>query len=200
MPQLVLLFWRGQLRGMLSYFSIPEMRRTAVALTLAFGVQALLCRVALGPRAPRISLLLMDFLLSFLALCGVRMTVRLLREHSSKAAQSPERPWRVAIIGTGELATNLALDLGRSKSASCRIVAFFDDNPRTWRKRPHDIPVVGMPECLLNSEWQNKIDEVVLAMAEDDPARVREISEMLKCLPMKVTIASRWPLLRSVHS
>jgi hypothetical protein len=30
-PQLILLFWRGQMRGLLSYFSIPEMRRTVSA-------------------------------------------------------------------------------------------------------------------------------------------------------------------------
>jgi FlaA1/EpsC-like NDP-sugar epimerase len=102
----------------------------------------------------------------------------------------------VAIIGTGELATKLALDLGRSNDTGRRVVAFFDDNPRTWHKRPYDIPVIGMPECLLNAEWQLKIDEVIVALPEEDPERLQEIREMLKSLTVKVTFASGWPVLR----
>jgi FlaA1/EpsC-like NDP-sugar epimerase len=199
-PQLILLFWRGQLRGLISYFSLPELRRTAAALGIAFLLQFGLCNFSQGRLAPTRSLLLMDFFLSFFALCGVRMAFRFLREHSSKSKPAnQDAVWRVAIIGTGELATNLALDFAGSKTAHRRVVAFFDDNPRTWHKRPYDIPVVGMPECLLNAEWQLKIDEVIVALPEEDPERLQEIREMLKSLPVKVTFASGWPVLRSLE-
>jgi lipopolysaccharide/colanic/teichoic acid biosynthesis glycosyltransferase len=196
LPQLVLLFWRGQMRGLLSYFSIPEMRRTATALGIALGLQIGLCYVVLGKEIPTRSIFIMDFILSFFALCGVRMAVRLLRENSSKVApEFPAQKRRVAIIGTGELATNLALDLGRATKAGRRVVAFFDDNPRTWHKRPHDIPVVGMPECLLHPVWHSQIDEVIVAIPEEDSARLEEIRAMLKDLPLNVTFASGWPVL-----
>lgn len=200
-PQLILLFWRGQMRGLLSYFSIPEMRRTATALGIAFALQIGLCCLVLGKQIPTRNLFIMDFILSFFALCGVRMAVRLLRENSSKiASEFPTRMRRVAIIGTGELATNLALDLGRAAKTGTRVVAFFDDNPRTWHKRPHDIPVVGMPECLLSPHWQSQIDEVIVAIPEEDSARLQEIREMLKRLPLKVTFASGWPVIRPLES
>jgi lipopolysaccharide/colanic/teichoic acid biosynthesis glycosyltransferase len=200
-PQLILLFWRGQLRGLISYFSLPEIRRTATALGIAFLLQFGLCNFSQGRLAPTRSLLLMDFFLSFFALCGVRLAFRFLREYSSKSKPAnPDAVWRVAIIGTGELATNLALDFASSKTAHRRVVAFFDDNPRTWHKRPYDIPVIGMPECLLNAEWQLKIDEVIVALPEEDPERLREIREMLKSLPVKATFASGWPVLRPLES
>lgn len=193
-PQLILLFWRGQLRGLISYFSLPEIRRTATALGIALLLQFGLCNFSQGRLAPTRSLLLMDFFLSFFVLCGVRLAFRFLREHSSKSKPAnQDAVWRVAIIGTGELATNLALDFASSKTARRRVVAFFDDNPRTWHKRPHDIPVIGMPECLLNAEWQLKIDEVIVALPEEDPERLQEIREMLKSLTVKVTFASGWP-------
>ena len=195
LPQLMLLFWRGQLRGLISYFSIPEMRRTVTALAIAFVVQLGLCNFSQGRLAPTRSLLLIDFFLSFFALCGVRISFRFLREHSSKSTNQGA-PWRVAIIGTGELATNLALDFVGGKTASRRVVAFFDDNPRAWHKRPHDIPVVGMPECLLNAEWQLNLDEVIVALPEERPERLQEIREMLTRLPVKVTFATGWPVLR----
>jgi len=199
-PQLVLLFWRGQLRGLISYFSIPELRRTVTALGIAFLLQLGLCHFSQGRLAPTRSLLLIDFFLSFFALCGVRLAFRFLREHSSKS-KSPNRDavWRVAIIGTGELATNLALGFARSETASRRVVAFFDDNPHNWHKRPHDIPVIGMPECLINGEWPLKIDEVIVALPEQDRERLQEIREMLKRLPVKVTFASGWPMLRPLE-
>ena len=193
LPQLVLLFWRGQIRGLISYFSIPEMQRAAAALGAALLLQVGLCFLLLGRQAPGRTIYLIDFILSFFALCGVRMAFRLLREHSfGSKSGPPSRVWRVAIIGTGELATNLALDFGRSAKATRRVVAFFDDNPHTWHKRPHDIPVVGMPECLLNPEWLDKIDEVVVALPEEDPARLQTIGEMLKPLPLRITFASGW--------
>ena len=108
--------------------------------------------------------------------------------HPSTPASSP--PSRVAIIGTGDLATKLALELNRSNDPARQVVAFFDDNPRAWHKRPHDIPVIGMPECLLNKEWLDRIDEVIIALPEDNSVRLQEIRALLKPLPLKVTSAS----------
>jgi lipopolysaccharide/colanic/teichoic acid biosynthesis glycosyltransferase len=198
-PQVLLLMWRGQIRGLMSYFSIPEMRRTAAALIGALLIQAAIGYLVYGRLTPSRSILLMDCLLSFFSLCAVRMGVRLLRERSGLERQTRSSgPWRVAIVGTGDLATNLALDFLRSETGNRRVVAFFDDNPRNWNKRPHDIPVVGMPECLLNPEWSERLDEIVVALPNETPERVQEISDILNALPVKVTFASNWPVLHSV--
>jgi lipopolysaccharide/colanic/teichoic acid biosynthesis glycosyltransferase len=195
-PQLVLLFWRGQFRGLLSYFSVPELRRTASALGVALVFQVGLCFAFLERLAPTRSIFLMDLFLSFFSLCGVRVAFRVFRERSSQSkVVSQAQVWRVALIGTGELATNLALDFARSSHPRRRVVAFFDDNPHLWNRRAHDIPVIGMPECLLNPDWQNKIDEVIVALPVEEATRLQEIREMLKGLPLKVTFASGWPVL-----
>jgi len=197
-PQLMLLFWRGQLRGMISYFSISEMRRTATALGLAFLLQFGLSKFSQGHLDPALSLLLIDCLLSLCLLCGVRLSCRWLRENSSNSkSANPQALRRVAIIGTGKQATNLALDFTTSKSIPWRVVAFFDDDPHTWNQRPYDIPVLGMPECLLSAEWQSEIDEVIVALPEASPARLQEIREMLKNVPVSVTFASAWPRLET---
>jgi hypothetical protein len=49
-----------------------------------------------------------------------------------------------------------------------------------------------MPECLLSPHWQGQIDEVIVAIPEMDPARLQQIREMLKGVPLKVTFASGW--------
>ena len=91
-PQLVLLVWRGELRGLLSYFSIPEMRRTIIALTVALVVQIGLCYSLQGRLVPSRSILLLDFVLSFLTLCGVRMAFRLLREQFQRIRSACQEP------------------------------------------------------------------------------------------------------------
>jgi lipopolysaccharide/colanic/teichoic acid biosynthesis glycosyltransferase len=192
-PQLLLLLWQGQVRGLLSYFSVPELRQTATALGFAMGLQICLCWLVLGKQTPPGSLFIIDFILSFFVLCGLRVTLRLLRENSSKSTRpSTAQTRRVAIIGTGELAAHLALDLSQGGKTGRRLVAFFDDNPRTWHQRPHNIPVVGMPECLLSPHWQNQIDEVIVTLSEEESGRIQEISDMLKGSPLKVTFAGRW--------
>jgi lipopolysaccharide/colanic/teichoic acid biosynthesis glycosyltransferase len=194
LPQLMLLVWRAQLRGLLSYFSVPEMKRTLSALAGALVVQAVLCYSLQRQLVPSPSILLMDFVLSFFVLCGLRMTLRFVREFSSRPRfATVARPRRVALIGTGDIAISFLLDSMRSGNPARRVVAFFDDDPHTWNKRPHDIPVVGMPECLLNREWLEQIDEVVVTLPAHQDARIKQISEMLKGLPLKITLATRWP-------
>jgi len=112
----------------------------------------------------------------------------------SAARSGPEPPARrVAIIGTGAIALRLALDLRRHQEGARRLVAFFDDDPRAWHKRPYGIPVAGMPECLLNTEWRNRIDEIIVALPEADAARRRQIGEFLKGLPAKSSSVSDSP-------
>ncbi|MBE0542917.1 MAG: sugar transferase [Verrucomicrobia bacterium] len=198
-PQLVLLFWRGQFRGLLSYFSIPELKQIATALILASFVQVALWKTLPVSFLPARSILPLDFLLSLIGLCGVRLFFRFLRERAfvpGRSAAAP--PWRIAIVGTGELATNLALDLGRSRETGKRVVAFFDDDPHSWRKRPHDIPVVGMPECILNGEWLAQLDEVIVALPEAHATRAREIGDLLQGSRLRVSFASTWPVVRPV--
>jgi hypothetical protein len=62
---------------------------------------------------------------------------------------------------------------------------------------PYEIPVTGMPERVLNAERQSKIDEAIVALPEVCPVRPREIHEMFRRLPVKVTVGSTWPLLET---
>ncbi len=194
LPQLFFLIWRGQVRGLLSYFSVPEMRRTAAALGFALLLQLGLGLFSPGPLIPAPSIILIHFMVSFLSLCALRMGMRCLRERSSRLARSNEAPvCRVAIVGTGEIATKLALDCGRNPAGGLRVVAFFDDDPHSWNKRPYDIPVIGMPECILNREWLDELDAVIVALPEAEAGRAQQISELLKGSRLRVTFASSGP-------
>jgi len=193
-PQLILLVWRGQLRGLLSFVGHAELRQTAFSLTLALVLHLGLLGFSGGRFAPDLSILLVDFMLSCAALGGLRVSALLLRRSFSQrstASQPRDRKCRVAIVGAGELGTWAARNhVGHERSGG-RVVGFFDDDPRAWNTNPYGIPVVGMPECLFNKEWRDQIDEVIIALPPEASARARGLALALEKVTVKVSFASR---------
>lgn len=188
LSQLVALGAWGQLRCLMSYFSLPELNRSAVALTMTLVFFLVLRSLTQDIPIPTATILLINGCLSWSALCAIRMGCRYLREHrKTNIGRRGTLPRRVAIIGAGEMATRMASELSANCNDFRRVVAFFDDDPRRWHKRPFNIPIVGMPECLMNPEWQTKIDDVVVILPEIRPIRRKEISALLQRLPLKVT-------------
>ena len=60
-----------------------------------------------------------------------------------------------------------------------RAEAFFDDNPHKWQKSLHNVPIVGMPECLLDGGWTDKLDRVIIAMPKASSERLRQLTNLL---------------------
>jgi FlaA1/EpsC-like NDP-sugar epimerase len=174
--QLGCLVWRKQCWGLLSYFSFPELRQFGTALGLA--TVGLLALWATGVGAPPRNVILVHALLSFALLSGFRGLLRLWRERSAGDEDAPvDPPARVGIIGAGATGAQLALELG-SKRLGRVPIAFFDDDSQKWQKYIHEVPVVGMPECLLDG-WAEKLDEVVITIPNASENRIQEISQLL---------------------
>jgi len=181
--QLGCLTWRKQCRGLLSYFSFPELRQVGTALGLA--TIGLLAVWAVGPGGPPRNVILVNALLSFSLLSGFRVLVRLWRERSAGKGDAPANPpARVGIIGAGTSGAQLARELAGTKKLGRIPIAFFDDDSQKWQKHIHEIPVVGMPECLLDG-WAAKLDEVVIAMPSASEGRIHEISQLLGKIGLK---------------
>jgi lipopolysaccharide/colanic/teichoic acid biosynthesis glycosyltransferase len=180
--QLACLMWHRQCRGMLSYFSFPEARKVGAALGLA-AVGLLFWSVA-GNGFPPANVILINALLSFCLLGGFRVLLRRWRERSAAAPDAANPPARVGIIGAGRMGAQLALDLADNRKFSRQVVAFFDDDFHKWQKNIHDVPVAGMPECLLDG-WAQKLDEVVIALPGSAAERAHEIEQLLRHTSLK---------------
>jgi FlaA1/EpsC-like NDP-sugar epimerase len=188
--QLIPMVWRKQFLGMLSYFNLAELRQLVAALAVALLLQLGLWYASNGRLAPARSILAIHFLLSTVGLGLLRMALRLLREGAdSNRTKNHALVQRIAIVGTGDEATRLALDLTTRPGNSIHVLAFFDDNPRSWQKRPYGIPVMGMPECLLNAHWLEQLDEVIIALPSERAERAEELARVLAESPLRVTIA-----------
>ncbi|HVY71154.1 MAG TPA: hypothetical protein VHH73_14575 [Verrucomicrobiae bacterium] len=192
-PQLILVVWRGQLRGLVTDFRTLDRQifATALAGIMLMQVQGGICYEFFGSLASARSLYLIDLVISFCLLLGVKMALDFaIRHFSPPKPVTVDKSWRVAIVGTGSFAVALARDLTRNARSNRKVVAFFDDNPLNWHRQPLDVPVLGMPECLLKPEWQEKVDEIIVALPDEDSSRSEQVVEMLRATPFKVTVAS----------
>lgn len=197
LPQLFLLFWRKQCRGLVSYFSFLELMQTGLALGAALLIHLGIRYSSKGEFTPAPGIIGTHFVLSLWGITWARLFLKYLREaQAAKASGARPNLHRIAIVGAGDSGTRLALDL-ISRDVPTTVVAFFDDDPRTWNQRPYDIPVIGMPECLLNAEWRDKVDEVIVALPEENMTRIKEIEALLNKSRIKVALASGWPALQS---
>ena len=184
--KLVFLVCFGQLSGLLSYFSVPDLRRLFLATAGSSGV--LIAFRYLEPAVygvPR-GYLLTDWLLSFGGVALVRLGFRVFRERFlTPAAPKGSRVKRVGILGAGDVGANLARELMSKRGLGLHPVAFFDDDETKWRSRVHEIPVVGSPEELLNQELDLQLDQVIIAMPSAPAKRVGELVRLLQRTRLK---------------
>ena len=184
--KLMLLLLIGQFAGLLSYFSIPDLKRLFFAL-LASSLLSAGIWVATGGRfAPPRSVILADGLLSLLALAAIRLFFRRIREiYLHTPDQLDARVSRIAIIGAGDAGAALARELLLKTRLGLRPVVFFDDDANKWNRRVHGIPVFGAPETLLDSRRKWRLDKVIIAIPSAPGRRIREIVNVLQKVGLK---------------
>ncbi|MBI2928621.1 MAG: polysaccharide biosynthesis protein [Verrucomicrobia bacterium] len=184
--KLVLLYAFGQFSGLLSYFSVPDLRRLFYATTLASGLLLFTYYFSGGFYRPPRGVILIDYVLSFLFVATSRLSFRLVRErYLTPEGHASRRARRVGIVGAGDAGAALARDLTIKRGLGLQPVVFFDDNRSKWRSRVHDILVVGPPEALLDSKLDLQLEEIIIAMPSAPPKRVGEIVKLCQRARLK---------------
>jgi FlaA1/EpsC-like NDP-sugar epimerase len=183
--KLVLLYCFGQFAGLLSYFSVPDLRRIFFVSWISSTSLFVAYYSGVLPVAPR-GVILIDLLISFTGLSVIRLGFRLVRErYLSPQGRVGGAARRVGILGAGDVGANLARDLVARRGLGLVPVAFFDDDRRKWRSRVHDIPVVGPPEALLDQNLNLELEEAIIAMPSAPAKRIGEVVKILQQARLK---------------
>ncbi len=179
--KLAILFGFRQFEGLLSYFSLPDLRRLfAASLVTSLLIYLVWKFVPASPAPPR-GVILIDFVLSFMVLASIRLAFRVIRErYLTGGVKQQRRSRRVAIIGAGDVGASLAKEIATKRFMGMHAVAFFDDDKTKWHSRVHDIPVVGPPEALLDPELNLQLERVIIAMPSCPAKRMGEIVKLLQ--------------------
>jgi FlaA1/EpsC-like NDP-sugar epimerase len=185
--KLLLLLAFGQFGSLLSYFGFHDLGKILAVCTITAGL-ALGIWFAVGlPYAPPRAVIVTDLLISFLFLCGFRLSLRLVREgYFGNHVTAGHR--LVAVIGAGDVGASLVRDFQVRRGLGMTPRAFFDDDRAKWGTNIHGVTVQGGPESLPDYLHRHKIDEVVIAMPSAAGRRIREVVTLLNQLHLRFEI------------
>jgi FlaA1/EpsC-like NDP-sugar epimerase len=174
--KLILLGLFGQFRSLLTFFSLPDARKLALAMgvsaLITFGAWIATAGTEVVPRG----VIVTDMLLSFVGLAAFRTGLRLYREQflGSGALAGGHRR-RAAIIGSGESAALLLRDIQSRPGLGLEVVCFIDDDRRKIGSTLHGIPVIGPRSRLPQLADSLSLQRVIIAMPGAGAGVIREI-------------------------
>jgi FlaA1/EpsC-like NDP-sugar epimerase len=191
----------GLYRRIWLYASMQELKLIVVAVTVAsipvgFGI-LLLFNAGFFVGFPR-SVLVIDWLLSVLAVGGLRFSLRLLAENKMLSALSsgPDQAHRVLVIGAGDAGALVVRELQKNPQLNMLPVGFLDDNPSKQRQQIYGVPVEGPTSDLDQVLNSRRVDEVIIAIPSAPGRVVRLVADVcrLKGIPFR-TIPGIYELL-----
>jgi FlaA1/EpsC-like NDP-sugar epimerase len=191
----------GLYRRIWLYASMQELKLILVAVTAAsvpvtFAI-LLLFNAGFFVGFPR-SVLVIDWLLSILAVGGLRFSLRLLAENKtlSSLASGPANARRVLVIGAGDAGALVVRELQKNPQLNMLPVGFLDDNPDKQGQQIYGVPVDGAISDLERILSSRRVDEVIIAIPSAPGRIVRLVADVcrLKGLPFR-TIPGIYELL-----
>jgi FlaA1/EpsC-like NDP-sugar epimerase len=177
-------FWR--------YASLNDMLVVGLGVTtaslliaVATGIARILDVISLFSRA----VLLIDWLVTFVTVAGVRAAVRVLGESQARARGSglvlsagARREKRILVVGAGEAGAMVVREMQRNPHLGMHAVGFLDDDDRKQGKRIYGTLVMGPTSAVERVVQAESIAEVVIAMPRASGAAVRAVAERCQAL------------------
>ena len=134
------------------------------------------------------SAIIIEFLVSFMVLGGIRFASRIrqegLDEGGAPSTAGPPRP--VLIYGAGEAGAVLVREMRRNRALRLDPVAFLDDDPSRRGQQIYGVDVVGGPQDLARVVAEREVAEVIVALPRAGGERLRQIVAM--CESAGVTV------------
>jgi FlaA1/EpsC-like NDP-sugar epimerase len=180
-PSVYYLF--GLYRRLWEYASIRELKLIAVAVTTASIILSVIVSVtSFIMRSWEFSrgFLVIDWLLSLLAVGGIRFSYRIIMESRSTSQQSENRLRRVMVVGAGDAGALVVREMQRNPQANLKPVGFVDDDPAKQKQEIHGTPVVGKLSELARLIESKKADEVIIAIPSAPGQVVRKVAEVCR--------------------
>lgn len=166
-----------------AYASTRELRIITAAVTIASAIVGLiiflLTFLQYYQGFPR-SVLAIDWLLSLLAVGGLRFSLRLLAESRSGVAGFRGGLRRVLIVGAGDAGALVVREMQKNPQLNLSPVCFIDDDASKQKQRIHDVPVEGTLEDLGRVVDLWYIQEVIIAIPSAPGEVVRQVIDICR--------------------
>jgi len=169
------------------YATLQDLRAVGVAAFGAMVVMGVAVGLAIaGGVMPAFSrgVLIMDGVLTFIVIGGIRVSVRILAEARSAKAAGPGTTARrrIVVVGAGDAGTMVVREMQRNPQLAMEPVGFLDDDPAKLGKRICNVSVLGGIDAIGRV---GPFDEAVIAMPTAGGAAVRAVVEQCRALGLK---------------
>jgi FlaA1/EpsC-like NDP-sugar epimerase/EAL domain-containing protein (putative c-di-GMP-specific phosphodiesterase class I) len=132
------------------------------------------------------SLPLLDGILSFILVGGIRFSVRAVEKTNTQTKQFCRRD-RSLIVGAGNAGVSMLQEIQRNPKLGLNPVAFIDDNPQKLGLSIRGVPVVGNRYQLPEIVAARNIRQVVIAMPTASGRVIRDIVDICQAIGIKAT-------------
>ncbi|PSB09473.1 capsule biosynthesis protein CapD [Pleurocapsa sp. CCALA 161] len=174
------------------YASIDELIEIAALTTTAVVIEIILLSILqyiIGTETehylvPR-SLPLLDGILSFILIGGVRFSVRATERKNQQRKNFYKRD-RVLIVGAGDAGVSIMQEMRRNLKLGLNPVAFVDDDPKKLGLNIQGLPVVGNRYRIPEIISAHNIRQVVIAMPTTAGKTIREIVDVCQAIGVPV--------------
>ncbi|MDD5476024.1 MAG: nucleoside-diphosphate sugar epimerase/dehydratase [Syntrophales bacterium] len=178
--KLVVFYFFGLYRGMWRYTSLRDLQNVTAAVVISsVALTAYLMFIRGFSGFPR-SVVVIDFVLTFLFVGGVRVVVRILLNREGgflspgKEDGVSEGGFReILIVGAGNAGEKAVRDMLDNRSMKMRPVGFLDDDSSKWGKSIHGVSVLGGLDSIMSH--RELFDEIVIAVPSATGQQTRRI-------------------------
>jgi len=176
----------GAYRLLWRYIGLTDALLVARGYVL-FSALLLALRLGLRPhpallRIP-LSVIVIDFLLSFTGSIGVRCVRRLLSEAAPGRGQNGSRK-RVVLIGAGRAGVMVAKEI--TSRPDIKAVGFLDDDPKKLGAVINGLKVLGRLDSLEAVAKEHGVEEVIISVARPPRAALKRLWALSEQLPLQI--------------
>ncbi len=167
------------------FVGLEELIKVFKALLIgsfALGMALYLLRLSIWFKTspfPR-SILLIDFVLSFSLIGGLRISKRVFFEGLKESFKLKQEKIKVLIYGAGSAGTQICREMQRSKHSNYLPIGFIDDTPAKQGIKIHGIKVLGKKNDIQRICKTNKIDEMIIALPSAHSKQIKEMVEKIR--------------------
>ncbi len=182
--KLLALAFFGQFRTLLTYFSLPDAKRIALAMGVSALVSTAVWFAVGGENVVPRGVIVSDMIISFLGLTALRTSLRLYRERLSAPLDGSQasRKRRAAILGAGSAGAALLRDIQGRQGLGLDVVCFIDDDRHKIGGTIHGKQVLGPTRRLASLVEELDLQKVIIAMPTAKPAVIKRLVEQINAL------------------
>ncbi len=176
-----------QMGSVMRYFSMPDLARLVAAMALSSAFLFIPRFFEHANLTLSRGVLLIDFLLSVIGLCALRLAFRIYQERITAARGGREHKYQaVVIVGAGDTGASLTKELLARPARGLKPIALLDDDATMHGRLIHGVPVEGSPDQFANISSLKDVTHAIIAMPTAPVKRRAEIALQLARLGVKV--------------